>query len=110
MTNIFALQYWIIFFLMVGLLVNRPHVTRYAWGAVTFAIGRFFFRSAVIWISGDSPTNVVGNIIGNEWLILPINTIVIGVLLSEMVTGTKCWRLYKIERRRNRRSRERVVE
>jgi hypothetical protein len=28
-----------------------------------------------------------------------------GVLFSEMVTGTKCWRIYKLEKRREKRRR-----
>lgn len=85
MTGFFAIQYWIIFFLMVGLCCNRPFVSRLAFSAVTFAIGRFFIRSVIIWVGG--PSNPIGEVIGADLFILCVNFGVLAILLWELVSG-----------------------
>jgi hypothetical protein len=95
MTGIFAIQYWLIFFMMVGLCCTRPQVSRLAFSVVTLAIGRFFVRSVVLWIGG--PNNPAGDLLGADPLILILNFGVLAILFSELVTGQKLKKLKKLK-------------
>lgn len=92
MTGIFAIQYWLIFFMMVGLCCTRPQVSRLAFSVVTLAIGRFFVRSVVLWIGGATG-NPAGDLIGSDPVILILNFGVLAVLFSELVTGHRLKKL-----------------
>jgi hypothetical protein len=104
MTGIFAIQYWLILFLMVGLGCTRRYISRGAWAVVTAAIARVFVRSVIFFVEGEGDHSF-SSAVGNDYFILAVNLIVMGVLFSEMVTGTKCWRLYRLEKRREKRRR-----
>jgi hypothetical protein len=104
MTGIFAIQYWLILFLMVGLGCTRRYISRGAWAVITIAIARVFVRSVIFFVEGDG-SHDFSSTLGNDYFILAVNLIVMGVLLAEMVTGAKCWRIYKLEKRREKRRR-----
>lgn len=97
MTGFFAIQYWIIFFMMVGLCCTRAYVSRLAFSSVTLAIGRFFIRSVVVWIGGGSG-NPGADILGSDLLILSVNFFVMAVLFAELVTGHRIKRRVKAKR------------
>jgi small-conductance mechanosensitive channel len=110
MTGLIAFQYWTILFFMVGLCCTRKVISRYALGAITFAISRYFIRYVVFFLEGSGGDHSVSQTIGSDFVSVVINTLVIAVLLSETATGTKCWRLWKIEKRKRRRGQQQITE
>jgi hypothetical protein len=109
MSAIFALQYWIILFLLCGLAATRRYVSRYVISAIAFAIARYFLRAVIFQMEGTGD-HTFSTAIATDWLILGINFVVIGVLFYEMVTGTKCWRVWKLEKRKRHRQLKNAIE
>lgn len=112
LTGLIAIQYWIILVLMAGLFCSRKSIGRWVIGALVVAISRFFIRAVIFQLEGgpDGLDHTLSSAIGNEWLIVGINIGVLWVLFSEMITGTKCWRIYKIKKHKRHRGQIKTIE
>lgn len=104
MSSILYGQYWIILFLLAGLVVKRRYISRIPVGAVTLVIARLLFRSVL-----NSPDlnddRTLFNILGWEWLILGLNILAIVTLFFELIFGYQRWQIRRIERAKKRSER-----